>query len=69
MMPPYFQVEVVHNDRVNQCMAEANHLRLKREARAGRRQSEPARADGPHNPGGLQAVLAAMIRLWGVASS
>jgi hypothetical protein len=69
MMPPYFQVEVLHNDRVNQFMGEANHLRLNREAQAERRQSKPARADGPHNPGGLQAVLAAMTRLWGATSS
>ena len=68
MMPPYILVEVVHNDRVNQFMAEANHLRLIREARARRRQAKP-RAARPRNLGGLQAVLAAMARLWNVASS
>ncbi|HZS88938.1 MAG TPA: hypothetical protein VFE42_15800 [Chloroflexota bacterium] len=69
MMPHYFQVEVLHNDRVNQFMAESSHVRLIREAQAERRRAESTKTDSPRNPGGLQALLAAMTRLWGVASS
>lgn len=71
MMPHPILVERLCNERIDRLMAEANHLRQLREARAGRRQPAPnpvgsLRVQGAL--GGIQAVLAAMTRLWSVAT-
>jgi hypothetical protein len=69
MIPSTILVEAIHQDRVGRFAAEAYRLRLLSEARAGRRETAPTRAGSPRNLGGLQAVLAAMTRLWSAASS
>jgi hypothetical protein len=69
MMPHPILIERMCQDRLDQFTAEANHLRLIREAKAGRRQTAPTPAESPRILGGLQAVLTAMTRLWSVASS
>jgi hypothetical protein len=54
--------------RLDQFTAEANHLRLIREAKAGRRQTAPIQTGSSGIQGGLQSILAAMTRLWSPAT-
>jgi hypothetical protein len=69
MMTHPYMVENLYKDRIDRLSTEVGRLRLIREALAGRPQEKPAPAGEPHLLQSLQAALAAMTHLWGVASS
>lgn len=64
MAPHPIIIERMCQDRLDQFTAEVNHLRLIREAKAGRREAAPTQTGSPRSQGGLQSILAAMTRLW-----
>ena len=68
MRPHPMLVERQYHERIDRLMAEANQLRLLREARAGRPQTAPNRVGIRRALGGLHAMLAAMTRLRSVAA-
>ncbi|HZS93090.1 MAG TPA: hypothetical protein VFE42_37070 [Chloroflexota bacterium] len=63
MAPHPIIIERMCQDRLDQFTAEVNHLRLVREAKAGRREA-PSQTGSSRTQGGLQSILAAMTRLW-----
>ncbi len=68
MNPHPIIIERMCQDRLDQFTADANRLRLIREAKAGRRQTAGAQAGSSRTQGGLQSILAAMTRLWNPAA-
>jgi hypothetical protein len=54
--------------RLDQFTAEANHLRLIREAKAERLETATTQTGSSGIQGGFQAILAAMTRLWSPAT-